>query len=89
VQVANHKVAANFVRRMPANDRGGRGSHGNNFNLTKRAVMRANSLTKEFIPPHSETVNADVQYDPDSAAIIAAESGSKRTYCGVERNLAT
>jgi hypothetical protein len=51
--------------------------------------MRANSLTKEFIPPHSETANADVQYDPDSAAIIAAESGSKRTYCGVERNLAT
>jgi len=47
VQIANHKVTANFVRRMPANDRVGRSSHGSNLNLTKRTAMRANSLSSK------------------------------------------
>jgi hypothetical protein len=51
VQVANHKVTASFVRRMPANDRMSRSSHSSNFNLTKRTDMRANSLSNK-LPTH-------------------------------------
>jgi hypothetical protein len=51
VQIANHEVTANFVRRMPANDRMSRGSHSNNLNLTKCTVMRANSLCNK-LPTH-------------------------------------